>query len=49
MILINTVMMVSISRVSTINVVQWFERKTNIVGMFQPKTSNVSNEITGGV
>ncbi|OXA51550.1 Gamma-aminobutyric acid type B receptor subunit 1 [Folsomia candida] len=37
------------SRVSTINIVQWLDRKTNLVGYFNPNTSSASNTIVGGV
>lgn len=40
---------VIICRVSTINVVQWLNRTTHVVGVFRPNISTVTNEIIGGM
>jgi hypothetical protein len=37
------------SRVSDINVVQWLNNRTQVVGVFRPNVSTVCQEISGGM
>jgi len=37
------------SRVSDINIVQWLDNRTQVVGSFHPNISTVHQEISGGM